>query len=899
MKVLLLVLRRSSIALVLLCPAVPSLAMAQAQAQAQAAQEEDLSADDIIEILQQNPDLLTEAKAQIVAQLRDRGYPVNERTITDDRLFSEIRSDDRVRHVMSDELKRRGFGTDQSVESQAQQPLIPTPATGGASRPAAGTQPGSSTATAAAAPTPTPRSRDSQRKPRGSFQDQYPFRDLPALHDLYKQSVVDQRELERFGAALFRNSAAVAADKAPIDIPVGPDYVIGPGDELVVDYWGSTAQRLQLTVDREGRVVLPDAGVLVAAGRTLGETQREISRLLTRQLRNIVVDVTLGKLRTVRAYVVGDVKNPGAYDISSLSTCLSALITAGGPTDTGSYRIVKHYRGSKLMEEVDLYDLMLKGVSSTQVHIASGDSILVPPAGPQVTVSGAVRRPAIYELRSEKSLDEVLALAGGVPVSGQLSNLKLERIEAHQRKEMLNVNLTSADVPAEDAFKRVQIKDGDAITVAPILPVSNRAVYLSGHVFRPGKYPFSEGEKVTDLVRSFDDLLPEAADRAEIVRLHPPDFSPQVIGFSLGDVLAKKVPSPVLQPFDTVRVFGRYETDAPKVSIYGEVLRPGEYPLSERMSAADLLRLAGGFKRDAYQEKADLTSYSIIDGSRVELEHRAIPIGRALAGDLDTDVVLKPGDVLTIAQMGGWNDIGGNISVSGEVLHPGRYGIQRGERLSSILRRAGGYTSEAYPYGAILERAQVREFSVKNREEMVSKLQEQSAGGSRLESSSSLRQRQQLIDRVRQLPPTGRMLIHISGPMEKWENTAVDIEVRPGDSIVIPKRPNFVMVAGQVYNPAAITYSKGKSAGWYLRQAGGPTSVADKKDIFVVRANGTVVGKGSGEFWSGNAGHTVLQPGDTIYVPDKVAGSGHLKNVGQMVQILSGVAVAASVVRTF
>jgi len=143
------------------------------------------------------------------------------------------------------------------------------------------------------------------------------------------------------------------------------------------------------------------------------------------------------------------------------------------------------------------------------------------------------------------------------------------------------------------------------------------------------------------------------------------------------------------------------------------------------------------------------------------------------------------------------------------------------------------------------------------------------------------------------------MLIHISAPIEKWENTPMDVEVRPGDSIIIPKRPNFVMVAGQVYNPAAITYSKGKSAGWYLRQAGGPTSVADKKDIFVVRANGTVVGRGSGEFWSGNAAHVVLQPGDTIYVPDKVAGSGHLKNVGQMMQILSGVAVAASVIRTF
>jgi protein involved in polysaccharide export with SLBB domain len=903
MKVLLRVLGRFYVALVLLCLAVPSLAMAQAQpqAQAQAAQEEDLSADEIIEILQQNPDLLAEAKAEIVAQLRDRGYPVNERTITDDRLFSEIRSDDRARHVMSDELKRRGFGNDQSVESQAQpQPptLFPPPGTG-AARPATGTQPAGNTATSATVPALQTRPRDTQRKARPFSQDQYPFRDLPALHDLYKQSVADQRELERFGAALFRNSVAVAGDKAPIDIPVGPDYVIGPGDELVVEYWGATSQRLQLTVDREGRVVLPDAGVVVAAGRTLSDVQRDVSRLLTRQLRNIVVDVTLGKLRTVRAYVVGDVKNPGAYDISSLSTCLSALIIAGGPTETGSYRTVKHYRGSKLMEEVDLYDLMLKGVSSAQVHIASGDSILVPPAGPQVTVAGAVRRPAIYELRDEKSLDQVLELAGGVPVSGEFSNLKLERIEAHQRKEMLSVNLPAGDVPSEDSFKRVQIKDGDTVTVAPILPVSNRAVYLSGHVFRPGKYPYTEGQKVTDLVRSFEDLLPEAADRAEIVRLHPPDFSPQVIGFSLGDVLAKKVPAPALQPFDTVRVFGRYETDAPKVSIYGEVLRPGEYPLSDRMTAADLLRLAGGFKRDAYQEKGDLTSYSIVDGSRVELEHRPIPIGRALAGDPDTDVVLKPGDVLTIGQIGGWNDIGGNITVNGEILHPGRYGIQRGERLSSILRRAGGYTPEAYPYGAILERAQVREFSAKSRDEMVAKLQEQGVTGSRLESSSTVRQRQQLIDRVRQLPPSGRMLIHITASIEKWENTPMDIEVRPGDSIVIPKRPNFVMVGGEVYNPAAITYSKGKSAGWYLRQAGGPTSTANKKDIFVVRANGTVVARNSGEFWSGNASHVVLQPGDTIYVPDKVAGSGHLKNVGQAVQILSGVAVAASVIRTF
>lgn len=852
-------------------------------------QDADLSADEIIQILQENPDVLAEAKSEILAQLQDRGYPITARELTDQRLFDQIRSDDRARHVMSDELKRRGFGGEETQGASSPQPS-PTPARGGA----------------AAAPSPAPSATQGPREGATgapSTQEQYPLRNLPALKDMYTQALNPPATLERFGAALFRNSVQTAErspQKAPSDIPVGPDYVIGPGDELVVNYWGRTTQRLQLTVDREGRVLLPEAGAVVVAGRTLADAQQTIQKLLARQFRDIVVDVTLGRLRTVRVYVVGDVKNPGAYDISSLSTALSALIAAGGPTDTGSYRIVKHFRGKKLMEEVDLYELMLQGVTSTQVHIESGDSILVPTVGPQVTVAGSVRRPAIYELRSEETLNQVLDLAGGVPVTGELNNIKVERIEAHERKQMLSVNLPPGD-PAtdEEAFKRVQIKDGDTVTVSPILPYTNQTVYLQGHVFRPGKYPFKQGMTVLDVIGSFNALLPESADRAEIVRLHPPDYSPLVIGFNLPDVLGKKVSAPALEPFDTIRVFGRYDTDAPKVSIYGEVLRPGEYPLSERMTAVELLRLAGGFKRSAYQDSADLSSYSIVNGDRVELDHREIPIGRALAGEQDTDVVLKPGDVLTIRQIGGWNDIGGAINVMGEVLHPGRYGIQRGEHLSSILKRAGGFSSEAYPYGAILERAQVRELSAKNREEMISKLQDQTSSAGRTATSSSARQNQQLIDKLKQIQPSGRLLIHVGTDVNKWANTPMDVEVRPGDSLYVPKKPNFVMVAGQVYSPAAITYSQGKHAGWYLRQAGGPTSIANKKDMFIVRANGTVVGKGSGEWWSGSIMSTILQPGDTIYVPDKAAGSGIFKNLSQSVQILSGAAVAASVIRTF
>jgi protein involved in polysaccharide export with SLBB domain len=859
-----------------------------------------LSADEIIQILQDNPDLLAEAKAEIVSKAEERGYTITEAEITDDRLFSQIRSDDRVRLAISDELKQRGFGAQEqqpagqpSAAGQRQgQPtnrnLPPTGAPQGEKKPG----------------TPETENRN-PRTEKDKAQKIDPYRNLPVLKELYTQtqSITDPSKLERFGAALFRNSTATT-DKTALDVPVGSDYILGPGDQLVIEYWGSASQRLQVNVDREGRVVLPEAGSVLVAGRTLGDAQVMIKNALARQFKNVAVDVSLGRLRSVRVYVVGDVKSPGAYDISALSTALSALLAAGGPTDTGSMRLVKHFRGQKLVEQIDLYELMLKGVTSSVGRIESGDSILVPPAGSQVTVAGMVRRPAIYELYQEQTLDQALDLAGGVLVTGETSKIKVERVQAHERKVMLDVNLPqSGDIHAMEAvFTKLPIKDGDRITIAPILPYSDRTVYLQGHVYRPGKYPYKEGIKVSDLIGSFHDLLPEPADRAEIIHLTPPDYRPIVVSFNIRDVLERNEPGPALQPFDTVRIFGRYEADAPKVSIFGEVLRPGEYPLSENMTAAGLLRMAGGFKRSAYVASADLSSYAIVNGERVELEHREIPIGRAAAGELDTDVLLKPGDSLAIRQLGGWNNIGGAITVSGEVLHPGRYGIQQGERLSSVLKRAGGFLPEAYPYGAILERAQVRELSSKNRDELINKLQSQAFASDptgRPEPVSVARQRQQLIDKLKQIQPNGRLLIHVSPDIEKWENTIADIEVRPADSLIIPKKPNFVLVAGQVYSPTAITFAPGRHASWYLRQAGGPTGFANKKEIFVVRANGAVVGKSSGQWWTGNALNTVLQPGDTVYVPEKIASGDKLKQFAEISQVLSGLAVAARVAISF
>jgi protein involved in polysaccharide export with SLBB domain len=850
----------------------------QSQTQEQAPEQPTgpLPAEQIIQILQANPDLLAEAKTQIVAAARERGLAVTERDISDDRLFSEIRSDDRVRLPISDALEARGFMPEAETPAGAEKPGAAKPAAPGATT--SGRQPGA-----------RPNKTAGQ-----TSQKFYPYRNLPALQGLYTQAVANTDNLERFGAALFRNSTT-ATDKNALDVPVGPDYVLGLGDQLVVEYWGSVSQRLQLTVDRQGQIVLPEAGAVMVAGHTLGEAQEMVQRALSRQYRDVTVNLSLGKLRTVRVYVVGDVTNPGAYDISALSTPLSALLMAGGPTDRGSMRTVKHSRGKRMIAEDDLYELMLKGVSSAETRIESGDTILVPPAGPQVTVAGMVRRPAIYELRQETTLAQVLELAGGVMVSGELGRIRVERIVAHERKEMLNVNLpASGDQSAlEAAFGKVGIQDGDRVTVLPILSTLTQTVYLQGHVFRPGKYPFQAGMTVADLIPTFQDLMAEPADRAEIVRLHPPDNRPYVIPFNLRDVLEKREPAPALEPLDTVMVFGRYETDAPKVAIYGEVLRPGEYPLSDRLTAAALVRLAGGFKRGAFTETADLSSYEIVNGDHVELDRREVPIGKAMAGEEDTDVVLKPGDVLTIHLLGGWKDIGGAITITGEVLHPGRYGIEEGERLSSVLRRAGGFTAEAHPFGAVLERAQVREIGIKNRDEMIRKLQSQAVEGTRPESPIVAKQRQTLIDELRRIQPSGRVVVRISTQIEKWENTPADVEVRAGDTLIVPKVPSFVLIAGQVYNPTAITFAPGRNAAWYLRQAGGPTPMANKKDIFVVRANGAVVGKDSGEWWTGGVLSTVMLPGDTIYVPERLpAAANKLQSFSQVAALMSGLAVS-------
>jgi protein involved in polysaccharide export with SLBB domain len=829
-----------------------------------------------------------------------------------------------------------------------------------------------------------------------------PYADVPSLYDLYAQ-YARTPVVERFGSEIFRNGTG-NFDELPMDLPVGPDYVLGPGDGLNIDLWGAVSQRLRRVVDREGRVALPEAGAVQVAGRTLGDVQHLVQNALRSQFRDVQADVSLSRLRTVRVYVVGDVQRPGAYDISSLSTPLNALYTAGGPTARGSLRLLRHYRGNQLIQDVDVYDLLLHGVRSGVQRLQAGDTILVPPIGPQVTIEGMVRRPSIYEINGEKSLAEVLELAGGVLPSGTLRHVDVERLQAHESRSMLRVDLpeNNNQQAVTAALEDFKIQDGDKIKISPILPYADKTVYLDGHVFRPGKFAYRDGMKVTDLIKSYTDLLPEPSKRhAEIIRLNPPDYTPTVIAFNLGDALDGKDQSLVLKPFDTVRVFGRFDfedtpvitvsgevrdpgdhltngvtrlrdavylaggvtadaqvddaqvfrrnsdgrlkvfsvnlekalagdeannvllepkdrvfihknlakLDPATVTIQGEVARPGKYPLGTDMSAAELVRLAGGLKRSAYSESADLTRYLVEDGKKVVGERVTVQIAKALAGEADTDVRLRDGDVLSIGQLAGWKDVGASITLSGEVVHPGTYGIREGERLSSVIERAGGFRSDAYPYGIIFEREQVRDLEEKNRADLIQRIQAEGAQlkltpepdpEMKMSKEAMVLQWQTALERLQNTPPSGRQVIHISKNPKKWANTGADIDVRAGDRVYVPKKPNFVVVTGSVFNPTSVTYRSSKNAGWYLSQAGGPTSMANRKSIFVIRADGSVISDSSGGWFSGGVERAALQPGDMVVVPEKsYSGNNKWKTTLQASQLVYAVGVAIQVAKSF
>ncbi len=768
--------------------------------------------------------------------------------------------------------------------------------------------------------------------------------------------------LTQFGYDLFQ--ATTASFTPMTDTPVSPDYVIGPGDEFTVILWGLVDGLYKVQVDRNGEITLPRAGVVPVAGVRYEELRPFLERHLAKYYTDFHLSVGMGRLRSIRVYVVGEARQPGSYTLSALSTAYNALFAAGGPTKRGSLRTMQLIRGGKTVASIDLYDFLLKGDRTQDIKLQHEDTLLVPLIGPTVGVSGNVVRPAIYELKGRMTLAGVLKLAGGTRPTADLNRVQVERVVAHDKRIAVDLDLSRM----EEA-EAVPIQDMDLVKLFPISDGTRNVVRLSGHVARPGNYQFKPGMRVRDIVTTYDQLLPEPSlEYSEIIRYEYPTMTKTVVSFSIEHMMAgdphhnlvlqdrdelrvypasrfqdprfvtitgavrhpgryrlyedmtvlelihqagdptedafvaraeirRKVPKEdaafertivyfrldrllggeesekaVLAPDDEVVIYAKSDARAlPQVAVRGEVKKPGAYPLLRGMRVRDLM-FVGGFTRESALREAELVRVSAtsVDGQVVR-NVIALDPDRVLADDPEQNLVLQGDDELLIKQVGELKREY-RVTIEGEVRYPGTYVMRPGERMSSLIQRAGGFTDKAYLRGAVFTRQsvgesqerQLQEFTASHAQRVTAEAASLAMGGLSKDEAEAARfelsTRQDAIKMLASKTALGRVVIQLDEPA-KLEGTQNDLLLEDGDRLVIPPPPSSVAILGSVRNPTAVMAKDGRSINAYVAMAGGFLPNADRKAVYVVRADGSSVSPDQVKS---------IEAGDAILVPPQM-----------------------------
>lgn len=724
-------------------------------------------------------------------------------------------------------------------------------------------------------------------------------------------------DLRQFGYDVF--NTAVSTFAPVTNVPVGPEYILGPGDAFSLTMWGRVDAQYTLQVDRDGQIVLPEVGALKVWGMKFGELPGYLQHELSRKFTDFKMSVTMDRLRTIHIFVVGEASAPGGYTISSLSTVINALFAAGGPSKSGSLRKIRLLRNGTDPLPVDLYKFLLGGDKGTDLRLQDGDTIFIPLIGPVVGVAGNVKRPAIYEMAQSMQLQEVLDLAGGITFAGWLQRVQVERVEDHQKRIVVDFDLSERTALAERRqLLEANVHDGDVVKVFPVAEAAQNIIQLDGHVVRPGKHEFKPGMRLSDVL-SYDAFLPEVnLEYAEIERLVPPDMHPVTIPFHPGKVLSGDTAANLeLACFDRVRLFRWDEKGKRSVTISGMVYEPNEYRLVDGMRIMDLINAAGGLQKTAYLRAAELTR-SHIKQEGIVTEKIDIDLAKALAGDPQQNVVLLDYDRLTIRPVPEL-DFGRAATVQGQVKFPGAYPILKGETLSSLIQRAGGYTDQAYLKGAVFTRESAKAVQRERLEKLVREIEESmltSAGqatGGALDAEevkgqqAALATKRELVTKLRAAQVTGRVVVTLSD-VEQLKGARGDIELEDKDTLTIPQTPGVVYVVGEVFNPTSLQYEKDRTVSYYLRRVGGMTKDADKKQVSVVKANGSVVSIAQGNrgklvFWDseqkswffGGFMSMEMEPGDSIVIPRKMDRFFWLKTTKDLTQIIFQIAVAAGI----
>lgn len=669
--------------------------------------------------------------------------------------------------------------------------------------------------------------RQPSNRPSGAPQ-QPQVRQASQFQQFVQQST--GKVLKVYGQDLFElPQVAYSPDS---EAPARDDYVLGPGDEVRVQVWGGVDYSGNMTIDRNGQINLPRVGVVRLAGTRVADLDRTLREQIGRNFTNFELSSSLGKLRSIQVYVVGQAQQPGTYTLSSLGTLVNALFASGGPSVNGSMRNIQLKRNGKIITTFDLYDFIGKGEQGRDVSLSAGDVIVIPPVGPRVAITGALDNAAIYELKpgngASTSLAEVLALSGGVPALATSAKALIERVAPNQ-----NPPRRLEDLVLDAAGLQLPLRDGDVITLLGISPAFGNAVTLQGNVAAPLRYRWFEGMKVRNLIPERDALV-------------------------TGDYYIRK--NLLVQNSDAS----------------AESKRAGNEVESRVRSMVDEINW-------------DYAVIERLDKDRLRTQLIPFNLGRAvLQGDESQNLPLLPGDVVTILSQ---NDLRlpaerrtRLVRVEGEVAAPGIYEALPGETMRQMLQRLGGVTPQAYLYGLQIERESVRQKQQQNLDVLIRRLESQQqsqilyilANRSTADAAAqaAVAQQQQALARnqlesLRRLKSNGRIALELN-PEKLTVAALPDLPLEDGDRVIIPSLPSFVSAVGAINNENVFLYKNGRTVGDVLQTAG-LREEADTKQVFILRADGSILARrDSSSLFGNNFESRELMPGDTLVVPEKL-----------------------------
>ncbi len=694
--------------------------------------------------------------------------------------------------------------------------------------------------------------------------------------------------LKRFGIDVFRRTSTrfQAVQPGPVD----RNYRLGAGDLLVLILTGEVELTRTLEVNREGFVMIPQVGQVYAANLTLDQLEDQLYTRLGRVYSGVRrgpnprtrFSITVARLRTIQVYVVGDVVRPGAYQMSAASTVLTGLYAAGGPTDNGSLRQIEVRRGGTLLDSVDVYDYLLRGINRTDLHLESGDVIFVPVRGPLVAVSGRVVRPAIYEIKQGETLRDVIAAAGGLDASAVENRIQIHRIlpqgagePAGQQRVVIDVSapgLAAGEIPA------FPLVPGDSVRVFEVPPHVSGFVTVRGNVVLPSRVGFTAGMKLSDAVRVAGGPKPDVyLGRILISRLQP-DSTRIQLHSAFADSTGRLIDDLTLQDGDDIRVFSRSTFRIqPWVTIVGAVKRSGRVSYHEGLTLRDALLLADGLSQDAVLDSVEIARLpenrptgALAQTIRVSLDSSYVfaQPGAAPPAGPGHEIILQPYDNILIMRRPGW-DLQRLVAVTGQVEHPGRYALtNKTERLSDLIGRAGGLTAEAYAGGIeFYRRAATAKVTPAPVDPRIP---------------------------IQPLPPGFAARVGIDLPRVLKEPGFRDnIILASGDSIFIPEFNPLVQVQGTVNAPGPVAYEPGKNLDWYVQAAGGYGETGDRNRAFVTQPDGKREAVKRRFFFSDDI--PTPKPGAVITVPERKAAPAP-SNTGAVLGVLASVLASLTTV---